>query len=204
VERSPERVAAQGAGDVKLFVWLAAWVMVTAPVEAQAIESVRLGVMDHNIRVADGKNADKEGGVNVSAELRWRSPVEVAFLMSPHPYVLVSGNTDGRTSFVAAGLQWDWSVGAGWTIETGFGYALHDGALENPYPPASAEARAFSAGRVLLGSRDLFRSSLALTYPVTPALGVQLLYEHLSHGQILGEGRNQGLDELGVRLVLRR
>ena len=30
---------------------------------------------------------------------------------------------------------------------------------------------------------------------------MQGIYEHLSHGQILGEGRNQGLDEIGVRAV---
>ncbi len=26
------------------------------------------------------------------------------------------------------------------------------------------------------------------------------MYEHLSHGQILGDGRNQGLDNIGLRV----
>jgi lipid A 3-O-deacylase len=30
--------------------------------------------------------------------------------------------------------------------------------------------------------------------------GLQLQYDHLSHGQILGNGRNQGLDNIGVRV----
>jgi lipid A 3-O-deacylase len=30
-----------------------------------------------------------------------------------------------------------------------------------------------------------------------------LIYEHLSHGQILGNGRNQGLDTLGLRVAYR-
>jgi hypothetical protein len=32
---------------------------------------------------------------------------------------------------------------------------------------------------------------------------VQAVFEHLSHGQILGSGRNQGLDMAGVRVVYR-
>jgi lipid A 3-O-deacylase len=56
---------------------------------------------------------------------------------------------------------------------------------------------------VLLGSRDLFRTSLALTWDLSESFAVQGIYEHLSHGQILGSGRNQGLDEIGVRAVWR-
>jgi lipid A 3-O-deacylase len=26
------------------------------------------------------------------------------------------------------------------------------------------------------------------------------LFQHLSHGQILGDGRNQGVDQIGIRL----
>jgi lipid A 3-O-deacylase len=59
----------------------------------------------------------------------------------------------------------------------------------------------FSANHVLLGSEDLFRTSLALTWKFSDTWGVQGIYEHLSHGQILGKGRNQGLDEIGVRAV---
>ena len=54
---------------------------------------------------------------------------------------------------------------------------------------------------MLLGSRDLFRSSLALTWDMSNDFALQAIYEHLSHGQVLGTGRNQGLDEIGLRAV---
>lgn len=176
---------------------------IAAPSAALAgpVDSVRLGVMDHNIKVTDGKNADKESGVNVNGEVRFASPDFLRMIGAPHPFAMASLNTDGNTSFIAAGLSWDFEVLPGWHIEPGFGYALHDGAINNPFPSNTPEAVIFSSDTVLLGSRDLFRSSLAVTADITQDWAVQLLYEHLSHGQILGSGRNQGLDEIGLRLV---
>ena len=49
------------------------------------------------------------------------------------------------------------------------------------------------------GREDLFRTTLALTWDIGETWALQGIYEHLSHGQILGEGRNQGLDEIGMR-----
>ncbi|MEZ5936781.1 MAG: acyloxyacyl hydrolase [Hyphomonadaceae bacterium] len=186
---------------MKLVLAAAAAVALTPAATAQVIDSVRLGVMDHNIRVVDPKNADKESGVNINGELRFASPKFLGVIGSPHPYVMASGNTDGNTSFAAVGLEWDWEFATGWHLEPGFGYALHDGDKENPFPSGSQEAVDYSAEHVLLGSRDLFRSSLALTLDFSDDWAVQAIYEHLSHGQILGSGHNQGLDELGVRFV---
>jgi lipid A 3-O-deacylase len=42
-----------------------------------------------------------------------------------------------------------------------------------------------------------------VTYHLDSPWMVQGYYEHLSHGQILGEGRNQGLDEFGIRVGYR-
>jgi lipid A 3-O-deacylase len=170
---------------------------------AQSVESVRLGVMNHNIRVTDGKNADKESGVNVDGELRFSSPALLKAIGSPRPFVMASLNSDGNTSYAAAGLQWDIPLSSRWRVESGFGYAIHDGAVNNPYPSGTQAAVDFSRDHVLLGSRDLFRSSLALTLDLGGPWAVQGLYEHLSHGQILGSGRNQGLDEIGVRAIYR-
>ena len=94
-------------------------------------------------------------------------------------------------------------VPPGWHFEPGFGYVVHDGAVSNPFANGTPEAAAFFEENVLFGSEDLFRTSLALTWDVSPNFALQGIYEHLSHGQILGEGRNQGLDEIGVRAVWR-
>ncbi|MEZ6030881.1 MAG: acyloxyacyl hydrolase [Hyphomonadaceae bacterium] len=179
----------------------AAAAVVAAPASVGQVDGVRLGVMKHNICVIDCKNADKESGVNISGELRFKSPDFLGWAGSPHPYLMVSANTDGNTSYGGGGLEWDFEFAPGWRLEPGFGYVIHDGDINNPFASGTQEAVDYSADHVLLGSRDLFRTSLALTWEFSPGFAVQGIYEHLSHGQILGEGRNQGLDEIGVRAV---
>jgi lipid A 3-O-deacylase len=182
----------------------AAVLLVAAPAGwADPVASVKLGALDHNIRVTEGKNANKESGANISAQLNVSSPGLLNVLGSPEPWVIVSVNTDGNTSYAGLGLEWDWEFASGWHVEPGFGYVIHDGEINNPFPAGTQAAVDFSRDRVLLGSRDLFRTSLALTRDFGERWGAQVIYEHLSHGQIIGEGRNQGLDALGVRLVRR-
>ncbi len=172
-----------------------------APAAAGQVDSIRLGVMEHNICVADCKNADKESGVNIVGELRFKSPEFLSWAGSPHPYLMASANTDGNTSYAGGGLEWDFEFAPGFHLEPGFGYVIHDGELNNPFANGTPEAAAYFEEHVLLGSRDLFRTSIAVSWDVSPGFAVQGIYEHLSHGQILGEGRNQGMDELGVRAV---
>lgn len=172
-----------------------------APSAAAQIDSIRLGVMDHNICVTDCKNADKESGVNINGELRFASPDFLKVIWSPHPYVMVSGNTDGNTSYAGVGLEYDWEFADRWHFEPGFGIVWHDGAVRNKFPSGSQAAVDYSSNHVLLGSRDLFRTNFTLTYDLSDSWAIQGVYEHLSHGQILGKGRNQGMDEVGVRLV---
>jgi lipid A 3-O-deacylase len=168
---------------------------------AHALEELRLGVMAHNIQVIDGKNAGKEDGPNIEAELVFGTPDFLSWAGNPNPYVMASVNVAGETSFAAVGLNWDIKLADGWEIEPGFGYGVHNGEIDNPFPNGSPEAQTFQDEHVLMGSRDVFRTSLSLTRDLTDSLAVQLTYEHLSHGQILGNGRNQGLDEAGVRLA---
>jgi lipid A 3-O-deacylase len=171
---------------------------------ADTVDSLRFGVMAHNIAVIDRDNADKEDGPNINGEILFTSPGFLKVIGAPKPYIMASANVSGETSFAAVGLSWDWEFADGWHFEPGFGYAVHDGELNNPFPPDQPIPRQeYQDTTLLLGSRDLFRTSLALTKDISEDWAVQLLYEHLSHGQILGEGTNQGLDELGVRFVWR-
>ncbi len=175
--------------------------LLTAPAATAQIDSVRLGLMEHNICVTDCKNADKEPGVNISGELRFASPDFLSWALSPHPYIMASVNTDGATSYGGVGLEWDFPFAERWHFEPGIGYVIHDGAVNNPFPSGTQAAVDYSNENVLLGSEDLFRTSLALTFDMSETWSVQAIYEHLSHGQILASGRNQGMDEIGVRLV---
>lgn len=171
--------------------------------QAGPVDEIRLGVVAHNVCIANCDNANKEDGPNINGEIVFKSPEFLNIIWSPKPYVMGSVNTAGDTSFGGVGLQWDWEFAEGWAIEPGVGYVIHDGELTFPYPQGDPRNDPISATTVFFGSRDLFRTSLSLNKDLGEKWGVQLMYEHLSHGQILGEGRNQGLDNIGVRVRYR-
>jgi lipid A 3-O-deacylase len=171
-----------------------------APAAHAGVNEVHVGVMAHNVCVINCDNADKEDGPNVEFQVSFDSPGFLSWAGSPQPYVMASVNTAGATSFGAVGLEWRWNFAEGWALEPGLGLAVHDGETNNPYANGTPEAEDFNNEHVLLGSDTLFRTSIGLTRDFEGPWEIQLFYEHLSHGQILASGRNQGLDEAGVRL----
>lgn len=177
--------------------------LMLAPSARADVTEAHVGVMAHNICVTNCKNADKEDGPNIEMQLSFDSPSFLSWAFSPEPYVMASVSTSGDTSFGGFGVEWRWDFAEGWALEPGVGYIVHDGELENPHAPGTPAAAAFAEEHVQLGSRDLFRTSLALTRDLPGPWEVQVQFEHLSHGQILGSGRNQGIDELGIRLGYR-
>ena len=174
-----------------------------ATASAQLVEEVRLGVMQHNVCVLDCDNANKEQGPDISGEIVFASPDFLDVIGGPRPYVAASANLSGDTSFGGAGLHWNWDFADGWAFEPGFGYVIHDGELSFPFPQGDPRNDAISRSKVFLGSRDLFRTSFAINRDLGEKWAVQVMYEHLSHGQILGNGRNQGIDNAGVRVIYR-
>lgn len=177
--------------------------MAAPAAEAQLLDDVHVGVMAHNICVTDCKNADKEDGPAIELQASLASPDFLRWALAPTPYVLVSLNTAGDTSFGGVGLDWRFEFANGWALEPGVGYVIHDGSISNAFPAGDPRAVDYSATNVLLGSRDLFRTSLGLTRELSGPWEAQLFFSHLSHGQILGDGRNQGMDQAGVRLGYR-
>ena len=174
--------------------------MALAPAASAGVDEVHVGVMAHNICVTNCKNADKEDGPNVEFQLSFDSPSFLSWAGAPQPYVMASVNTAGETSFGGVGLEWRWDFAEGWALEPGVGYVIHNGEVDNPYANGTPEAAAFAEEHVLLGSEDLFRTSLGLTRDFEGPFEAQVFFSHLSHGQILGSGRNQGMDQFGVRV----
>lgn len=179
---------------------LAAAALITGPATADILSEARFGVMQENICVLDCDNANKEDGLNVSAELLFASPDFLDLVWSPKPYVMGSLTTNGNTSFGGAGLHWSFRFADKWAFEPSFGYVIHDGEVASPFPQGDPRGDAFTEDHVLFGSRDLFRTTFGLHYDIDETWGAELMYEHLSHGQVLGNGRNQGIDNIGVRL----
>lgn len=182
---------------------LLAIVALVTPANAE-IEEFRVGAVG-NIRDDHGDIVEgKHEGANVELELVSNSPEFLNIIGSPRPYLLGSVATDeDGVSFGGFGLLWRWEFADGWAFEPGFGYIIHDGEIDNPYPEGSSEGIAFEADNQLLGSRDLFRSSFALERELGDRAAMQVYWEHMSHGQILDEGRNQGLDYVGLRFLYR-
>ena len=168
------------------------------------IEEVRVGVVG-NVRSDHGDIVEgKEEGANIELEFVSNSPDFLNLIGSPRPYFFGSIATDeDGVNFGGVGVLWRWEFADGWAFEPGFGYIIHDGEIDNPYAEGSPDGIAFEADNQLLGSRDLFRSSFALEREFGDRAAMQLYWEHMSHGQILDKGRNQGLDYVGLRFSYR-
>ncbi len=168
------------------------------------LDEVRLGVLEHDVATFNEDSGGFEDGFNIAAEVVFKSPGPFRYILSPRPYGLFSWNSAGGTNFGGGGLNWTTPA---WRdrvfAEAGVGYVLHDGVVELPSDPADPNRIRLAATRVTFGSRDLFRTHLAAGVRLTPRLDAAVVVEHLSHGQILGDDSNQGLDNIGLRLSYR-
>ena len=170
---------------------------------AQSIDEVRFGLFDHNICVSDCMNANKEKGPVIQGEIAFRSPAPVKTFFNPRIYIIASVNLAGDTSYIGTGIHLNVPIIDDWMLEPGFGYVVHDGTLQNRYTRLDPRYNNYWQQNLLLGSRDLFRSSLAVNRAIDEIWSIQIQIDHLSHGRLIGEGENQGLDSLGLRISRR-
>jgi lipid A 3-O-deacylase len=175
------------------------------PANAEIVQA-NVGLMAHNIQVIDPKNAHKEQGPDIQAELDFKTPRWLKWTGGARPYAMASINTQGDTSYVAAGVSWRLQFLQRWAFEPSLGLAVHDGDLGDKFPPGDPRRPGYIDSHLLLGSRTLFRTGLGFTRMFSDRWGAQVLYEHLSNGHLFAgnHDRNQGLDDIGVRLIYRR
>jgi hypothetical protein len=154
--------------------------------------------------------AGREGGADIHLGYRTNRIERLDWLGKPQVHAMVSINTNNTSNFAAVGLNWKVELGqpGGFYLRPGMGLAYTDG--KAGLPPANApnltpEERARRTwlyyNRIDFGSKVLFEPELALGYQVSDKVSVELSYTHLSNGQIFHQGKNQGLDDAGVRLV---
>ena len=159
----------------------------------------RFGVTAHDL-------ADHvEDGPNVTLELLFESPDWLEPIWEPRPFVYGSFNTNGLTNFGAVGLAWDWEIADNLDFEFTTGLSYNDGVddIDPNSAPDDPERIRLATTRALLGNSILFYNGLGLDYDLNETWSVGAYYEHISHGQILASGRNQALDNAGVRLSYR-
>ncbi len=172
-------------------------ILLAAPAHAQ-ISEVRLGVTGHDLY------NNTEDGVQITGQIVFDSPDILSLAFSPRPYLYGSFNSSGLTNLGAAGFLWTGNFLDNWSLDAGLGIAYHDGAIDiSELPPDDPVRIRLAETRALLGSRFLFHTQIGLDYALTQRLAIGVYYEHFSNGQILGNGRNQGLDEIGARVSWR-
>jgi len=154
--------------------------------------------------------AGREDGADIHIGYRTNKLENLTWLGKPQVHTMVSINTKNTSNFVAAGFDWKIELGkpGGFYFRPGMGLAYTDG--KAGLPPANAPGLSQAEidrrtylyyHRIDFGSKVLFEPELALGYQVNDKVSVEFSYTHLSNGQIFHQGKNQGLDDAGVRLV---
>ncbi len=181
--------------------------------QAQAGE-VYAGVYAHDVTfvgdVIGLGAAGREGGADFHVGYRTDRIQALHFIWSPHIHVFGSINTEHTSNFVAAGFDWKIGIKGPIYFRPGIGLAYTDGKSELPpanvpgLSPGDEAARNYLYyHRIAFGDHVLFEPEFALGANINRRVSVELSYTHLSNGQIFHQGKNQGLDDAGVRFNYR-
>lgn len=160
-----------------------------------------------------GTKQSQEGGADIMVGFETERLGGVfKYIFNPAVHGMLSFNTQVPTDFVAIGFDWPIAIlhSEHWYLRPGIGFAGTTGQADignSAEPGISAQERQrrahLAATRIDFGSHDLFEPELALGYKVNDKWKVEASYVHLSNGQILHSGKNQGMDDVGLRLMYR-
>jgi hypothetical protein len=181
------------------------------PARANAAE-IFVGAFAHDVTfIGDAIGvgaAGREQGTDLHIGIR-SDPIEALRLIGrPQAHGFVSVNSDGTSNFAAAGLSWSVDLPGRFYVRPGLGLAYTDGKVD--LPPVNAPGLAPSEiqrrlklynSRIDFGSHLLFQPELSVGIVLSPRWSAELTYVHLSNGQVFARGKNQGLDDAGLRLI---
>ncbi len=193
----------------------AAALMASAASQAHAAE-VFAGVYGHDVTfIGDTLGvgaAGREGGADIMIGVRSDRIQSLGWLWKPQAHLFGSLNTDGDSNFVAAGLSWPIKLGGPFYFRPGIGMALTDGKVDLPpanapglTPTEAARRLKLYQTRIDFGSKVLFEPELNIGVRLNERVSAEASWVHISNGNILngGHGKNQGMDDAGVRLIYR-
>ena len=168
---------------------------VTAALALSTTGTVQADELFGGVYVHDVKTPLDKSGIENGADLMlgYRAR-RIGHLWSAdiQPYVFGALNTNGNTSYAAAGLDATFPLGRQWYFRPGVGIAIHNGSA----------GKYFRTDKIAFGSRVLFEPEIALGTRLTDRLSVEASWVHMSHAQLFGP-ENPGIDNLGIRLNLR-
>ncbi|HSV04569.1 MAG TPA: acyloxyacyl hydrolase [Phenylobacterium sp.] len=152
--------------------------------------------------------ADREKGADLELGLRSGRIEALRLIGAPQAHAFVSVNTNHTSDFVAAGLSWPVRLTHRLYLRPGLGLAYTDGKAGLPpvnapgLTPEEIQRRLhLFQTRIDFGSRLLFEPEIALGAHLSPRWSAELSWVHISNGEVFHHGKNQGLDDAGVRVI---
>ncbi len=155
-------------------------------------------------------SAGRESGADLHLGYRTERIEALSLIFKPQAHAFVSVNSEGTSNFVAAGLSWPIDLSHGFYLRPGLGLAYTDG--EHGLPPVNAPGLTPAEvqrrlnlynTRIDFGSALLFEPEIGVGYRFSERLSGELSWVHISNGEIFHQGKNQGMDDAGVRLAYR-
>ncbi|MGE5477972.1 MAG: acyloxyacyl hydrolase [Bacteroidales bacterium] len=162
---------------------LAALLALSSSPALAEVDEIRLGLSLHDISFL---GHGKEDGVDGVGEVLFQSPGLLEAIWAPRPHVGIAVNSAGDTSQLYAGLTWGYEPVERLFVEFSLGGAVHDGKLSGD-----------ALDRKQLGSRALFRESLALGWRFDEHNSLMVVFDHESNARLAEH--NEGLNNLGIR-----
>jgi hypothetical protein len=183
-----------------------------APLSTARSAEILVGVFAHDVTfigdVIGVGSAGREGGEDLHIGLRSDHIEALSLIGRPQAHGLLSVNSDGTSNFVAAGLSWPIALPGQFYVRPGLGLAYTDGEAGLPAvnapeltPPEIQRRLKLYRSRIDFGSHLLFQPELSIGRVLSPRWSAELTYLHLSNGQVFAHGKNQGLDDAGLRLI---
>lgn len=147
------------------------------------------GLYIHGVDTPLTLGGSPEGGIDLQLGVRGGPIIPGTGL---EPYVFGALNSNGDTSYAAAGVSW--KFGDRFYVRPGIGLAIHTGSSANFNDPSN--------NRIEFGSRILFEPELGVGARISDRMTIEASWVHLSHATFLG-GQNPGIDNIGARLNYR-
>ena len=146
---------------------------------------IRVGVIKHDVK--SGLKHTYEPGYDVNLQYLWASfgGENERMILSPRPHLGCSVNTRGGTNQYYAGLTWHVPI-KNLFVEVSLGGEFHDGHLKNR-----------SSKKKALGSRLLFRESIAFGVNLSEQATISAILDHASNASIAPP--NPGLTGFGIQ-----
>ncbi len=179
------------------------------------VAEVRVGLTEfdeRSLNIPFSVKSATENSIGINAEIIFEEPKFLKWALTPQPYINGTLNLGGKTSFAGAGLMWRQNLGKKFYADFALGGVIHDGETDiflTEDLTVENAAREFSEffrereTQIEFGSRLLFREQVTLGVRLDDHWAGEVFFEHLSNGYAPESGKNDGVDNIGVKVARR-